>query len=59
MSPAFSSDFNQIWISSTHTHKSFQYQVSRNSEHCEPCSLMRTARQTNMTKQMGDFRDYA
>jgi hypothetical protein len=57
--PIVVSDFNQLWSFSTHFRKSHQYQISQKYIHWGPCCYVHTYIQTDMTRLVGSFRDYA
>jgi hypothetical protein len=57
--PLFLSDFNEIWIFSTDFRRSLKYEVSLKSVKWEPSYVMPTEGQTDMTKLIVAFRNFA
>ena len=57
--PLFLSDFTETWIFSTDFRKILKYQISWKSVHWQRSCSMRTGSQTDMTKLIVVFRNFA
>jgi hypothetical protein len=57
--PLFLSDLNESWVFSADIRKILKYEISRKSVQWEPSCSMRTDRQTEMTKLIFAFRNFA